>query len=91
MPDLKRWLSSPRTSESDSQREERHPEDEEQSLFCESLFGLMQRTGRFDYLDYSSKDTSRGKEEGVEAVDPEKEKQKQKDLPRSLKRFSWSR
>ena len=86
MPDLKRWLSSPRTSESDSQREERHPEDEEQSVFCESLFALMQRTGRFDYLDYS-KDTSRRKEGRVEAADPEK----QKDLPRSLNRFSWSR
>ena len=93
MPDLKRWLSSPRTSESDSQREERRPEDEEQSLFCESLFALMQRTGRFDYLDYSSKDTSRGKEGKVEAADAEKEKEKerQKDLPRSLNRFSWSR
>lgn len=84
MPDLKRWLSSPRTSESDSQREERHPEDEEQSQFCESLFALMQRTGRFDYLEYS-KDTSERKEERVVAADPEK------DLPRSLKRFSWSR
>ena len=92
MPDLKRWLSSPRTSESDSQREERHPEDEEQSLFCESLFALMQRTGRFDYLDYS-KDTSGGKEERVEAANSGKvkQKQKQKDLPRSLNRFSWSR
>ena len=96
MPDLKRWLSSPRTSESDSQREERRPEDEEQSLFCESLFALMQRTGRFDYLDYS-KDTSGEKKERVEAADAvkvrekEKEKEKQRDLPRSLNRFSWSR
>ena len=92
MPDLKRWLSSPRTSESDGQREGRRPEDEEQSLFCESLFGLMQRTGRFDYLEYS-KDISGRQEERVEAADPEKVKvkERQRDLPRSLNRFSWSR
>lgn len=76
-PDLKRWLSYPRASESNSQREERHPEDAERSLFCESLLGLMQRTGRFDYLDYN-KDTT----------ESEKEREKQ---GRSLKRFSWSR
>ena len=86
MPDLKRWLSSPRASESNSQGKGRHPEDEEQSLFCESLLGLMQRTGRFDDLEYS-KDTSEKKEEGIEAA----EKEKRKDLRRSLKRFSWSR
>ena len=79
MPDLKRWLSYPRGSESNSQREERHPEDAEQSLFCESLLGLIQRTGRFDYLDYN-KDTT----------EPEKEKGREKQ-GRSLKRFSWSR
>ena len=76
-PDLKRWWSYPRASESNSQREERHPEDAERSLFCESLLGLMQRTGRFDYLDYD-KDTT----------ESEKEREKQ---GRSLKRFSWSR
>ena len=81
MPDLKRWLSSPRTSESGSQREERRLEDEEQSLFCESLFALMQRTGRFDYLDYS-KDTLRGKEERVEAADAEKVKERDKGICR---------
>lgn len=88
MPDLKRWLSSPRASESNSQGEERHPEDEEGSLFCESLLGLMQQTGRFDYLDYS-KDISEQNEETI--VIAEKEKEKEKDLRRSLKRFSWSR
>ena len=87
MPDLRRWLPSPRASESNNQVKEHHPEDEEQSLFCESLLGLMQRTGKFDYLDYS-KDTSKQKEEGnIEAA----EKDKAKDLRRSLKRFSWSR
>lgn len=91
MQDLKRWLPSPRSSESNSQGEERHPEDEEQSLFCKSLLGLMQRTGRFDYLDYS-KDSSE-EEEGTETAqkEREKEKEKEKGLRHSLKRFSWSR
>ncbi len=84
MPDLKRWLSYPRASEPDSRVEDRHSEDEEQSLFCESLLALMQRTGRFDYLDYS-KDSTEQKEEGLEAT------QKEKYVRRSLKRFSWSR
>lgn len=94
MPDLKRWLSSPRASESNGQGvEEGHPEDEEQSLFCESLLGLMQRTGRFDYLDYR-KDGSEQEEQGIQAAAKkieEQEKEKEKDRRRSLKRFSWSR
>ena len=93
MPDLKRWLSYPRASESNSQEEERRSEDGEQSLFCESLLGLMQRTGRFDYLDYS-RDISKQEEEEIEEKGKEKEKEKEKenekDLRRSLKRFSWS-
>lgn len=89
MPDLKRWLSSPRASESNSQGY-CHPEDEEQSLFCESLLGLMQRTGRFDYLEYS-KDNSEQEEEEIGAAKKEKVQGKDKDLRRSLKRFSWSR
>lgn len=87
MPDLKRWLPSPRASESNNQGEDRRPEDEEQSHFCESLLGLMQRTGRFDYLDYG-KDRSGQEEEGIESV---LEGPKEGDLRRSLKRFSWSR
>ena len=81
MPDLKRWLSYPRASDSNSQGEESHPEDAEQSLFCESLLGLMQRTGKFDYLDYN-KDTTE--------PEPEQEREREKQ-GRSLKRFSWSR
>ena len=86
MPDLKRWLSYPRASELMSQGEERHSEDEEQGLFCESLLSLMRRTGRFDYLDYS-RDTREQEGEGTEAAQKEKENH----LRRSLKRFSWSR
>ena len=88
MPDLKRWLSSPRASETNSQGEERHPEDKENSRFCESLLGLMQRTGRFDYLDYN-KDSPDHKEEEKRFEVAEKEIDI--DLRRSLKRFSWSR
>lgn len=87
MPDLKRWLSSPRASESNSQGEGRHPEDEEQSLFCEYLLGLMQRIGRFDYLDYGKDSSEQEEEKGVEVT----EKETEGGLQRSLKRFSWSR
>lgn len=89
MPDLKRWLSFPRSSESNSQAEERHPDDAEQSLFCESLLELMQRTGRFEYLDYSKSGSKQEEKDfrGIQGV----EKEREKDLRRSLKRFSWSR
>lgn len=83
MPDLKRWLSSPRASESNSQGEERHPKDKEESLFCESLLGLMQRTGRFDYLDYSKDGSDQKGKAGLEVAE--------KDVRRPPKRFSWSR
>lgn len=87
MPELKRWFLYPRASESISQGEERRPEDEEASLFCESLLGLMQRTGRFDYLDYSKENAEQKKESRKSA-----QKENQKETPgRRLKRFSWSR
>ena len=91
MPDLKCWLSSSPASESNSQErkgEDRHPEDEKQSHFCESLLGLMQRTGRFDYLDHST-DGPEKEEEGIQVT--EKEQEKDQNLRRSLNRFSWSR
>ena len=92
MPDLKRWLSYSRASESDSPREQIRPEDKEPSLFCESLLTLMQQTGRFDYLDYSKDTTEQGKED-IEGTQREKEakKEKERSRRRSLKRFSWSR
>lgn len=97
MPDLKRWLSSPRVSESNSRGvKQGHPEDEEQSLFCESLLGLMQRTDRFTYLDYRKDGCEREERGIVESSTAEKERdrekgEKGKDRRRSLKRFSWSR
>ena len=87
IPDLKRWLSYPQASKSNSPEKEGHPEDEEHSRFCDSLLALMQRTGRYDYLDFN-KDTPKQEEEGtIEAAQNESDKQPQ----RSLKRFSWSR
>ncbi|MCJ1451225.1 hypothetical protein MMC28_001561 [Mycoblastus sanguinarius] len=52
VPDLRRWWSSTSSNARDDQR---WPEDEEQSLFCESLLVLMQRSGRFDYLDFTDR------------------------------------
>lgn len=58
MPNLRRWLSSTRTTESGSSEAsslphaQRRLEDEKESVFCESVLGLMQQTGRFDYVDY---------------------------------------
>ena len=95
MPDLKRWLSLSRTSESDSPPEEYEyrPGDKEPGFFCDSLLSLMQQTGRFDHLDYTKDTNEKGK-------DKEKEKEKGKGrekegretfLQRPSKRFSWSR
>ena len=87
MPDLKRWLSN---TQSNSQGGEEHREDEkQQSLFCESLLALMQRTGRFDYMDYS-------KDFNIETAEKDEEKDGEKEnhtwhQRRSPKRFSWSR
>ena len=89
MPDLKRWLSYPRASESSNQREQRRPEDEEQSLFCDSLLALMQRTGRFDYLDYRKSTTERAEQED-ETIETA-QKDGEKSPIKRLKRFSWSR
>ena len=99
MPVLRRWLPHRRASESDGPNQRK---DEEQSLFCESLLTLMQRSGRFDYLDYSKDKTEQEKEkekekekETIEITPKEKEGKgkegKERYLRRSLKRFSWSR
>lgn len=48
MPKLRRWLSTSRTTNSssdagNSSESQHRPEDETESLFCESLLGLMER------------------------------------------------
>jgi len=89
MPEMRRWWSSSRASESSEpvQKEAPRPEDEVDRLFCESLLGLMQRNARFDYLELAREDSEMKK-------DPESKEQNSgltsgKD-PRS-KRFSWTR
>ena len=53
MPNLHRRLSSSRASEMEEPAQQRQLADEEEGRFCDSLLNLMQRTGRFDYLDYT--------------------------------------
>ncbi|MCJ1430639.1 hypothetical protein MMC29_008557 [Sticta canariensis] len=60
-------------------REARWPDDAEQSLFCESLLGVMKRCGRFDYI--SGGDDVKGKEKVKEkgkGEEEEKEMEKEK-------------
>lgn len=49
--------------------EVRWPNDAEESLFCESLLGVMQRCGRFDYLSVDDDVQEKEKEEKVEKDD----------------------
>lgn len=83
-PELWRKWSPRRLSEATAPeaavraREARWPNDAEQSLFCESLLGVMKRCGRFDYI--SGGDDVQEKEKGKEkGKGKEKEKEKQKD------------
>jgi len=79
MPEMRRWFSSSRASESNEpiQREATRSGDEEDGLFCESLLGLMQRNERFDYL-------------GLLKDEKKKESENTGGKDRS-KRFSWTR
>lgn len=73
MPELRRWWSTSRASES-----MRYPQDQVESLFCESLLGLMRRSERFRYLGLT-KDNGKDDES---ANDSGKVRHK---------RFSWTR
>lgn len=91
MPNLRRWLSTSRTTNSssdagNSSESQHRPEDETESLFCESLLGLMQQTGRFDYIDFSKE-----RERGAESEDNEKFTVEKDHRGARAKRFSWSR
>lgn len=79
--EMRRWLSSSRTSEFNEVaqavwKEAPRPEDEENSLFCESIIDLMQRSERFDYLGFVKE----------EKKDPEHNSGKSR-----IKRFPWTR
>ena len=54
MPELwRRWTPRwPSEGQDSSSRKSKWPKDLEESLFCESLLGLMQRCGRFDYMTF---------------------------------------
>ena len=90
LPELRRWWSSSRVSapnEGSSPPEERWPQDEKESQFCESLLGLMQRTGRFDYIQFpEEKKTSA---EGVGRNSSEAELAGQSSPRQRTQRFSW--
>ncbi len=86
-PDLRRWMSFTRTSEPGPPEDLKatvgpRPEDERNSLFCDSLLGLMERTRRFDYLDFTR--------EPVKRRNSERSENNPDQTPRA-KRFSWTR
>lgn len=86
-PNLRRWLSAPRTSDTSNLEEERRRADEQESVFCNSLLALMKHTGRFDYIDFSRDCERRQSSAGKEAVGKES---RESEEPRA-KRFSWTR
>lgn len=71
-------------------QEARWPNDAEESLFCESLLGVMQRCGRFDYLSLpvdgevqkKEEEKEKEKEEEKEGEEPEREKEVKADKER---------
>ena len=74
MPSLRRWLSTSRVVDNRTLEEEQRLEDERDRAFCDSLLGLMEHTGRFDYLDYSkdlgSKDVEANQAAGKRSREP---------------------
>ena len=62
----RRWSRSSVTDQSQSEDLARKSQDKEDGLFCDALLGLMQRTGRYDYFDYS-RDTTREERKEFEA------------------------
>ena len=87
VPDLRRWMSFTRTSEPEPLEDLTatlgcRSEDERESLFCDSLLGLMERTHRFDYLDFTR--------EPVKRRSSERSENNPGQTPRA-KRFSWTR
>ena len=86
-PDLRRWMSFTRASEPEPPEDltatpERQSQDESESLFCDSLLGLMERSHRFDYLDFTR--------DRVKRRNSERSENNPGQSPRA-KRFSWTR
>ena len=90
MPNMKRWLvSSQGYQDTQAGRSDRDcpRTDEQESRFCNALLGLMERTGRYDYIDFAAIRESHGNER---RSDKEENNRDFKEGPRA-KRFSWSR
>ena len=75
-------MSASQASEAETREDSRRIKDEQEGRFCESLLGLMQRTGRFEYLDFPKK---REREQIPSSMDGKRAKES------DVKRFSWSR
>jgi len=85
------WKKSQETlegpSSSEAQKNPRRQADEKDGLFCDALLGLMQRTGRFDYLDFKEDKKERNDSKGSDGSTTN-------DKPNCAKkrnRFSWSK
>ena len=84
MPNLRRWFSSTRASDARNLEDQRRVADEQEGFFCESLLGLMERTGRFEYVDFTKDHERKSSSTGEEET-------RGKDKESRTKRFSWSR
>jgi len=85
MPNLHRWFSSSRASDTRTVEEYCRLTDEQEGVFCESLLGLMERTGRYDYVDFTKDNVNESQQDS-----PNEEGRGKKAKDRA-KRFSWSR
>ncbi|MCJ1465701.1 hypothetical protein MMC07_004320 [Pseudocyphellaria aurata] len=89
MPDLWQKLSTRLSSDGARQvgpQEGRWPNDAEESLFCDSLLGVMRRCGRFDYLSEDTEARRKEKEKGKgKKTKKEMEKEKEKEKERKEK------
>ena len=86
LPNLRNWLSSSRSAREEEQRRQA---DKKESVFCESLLGLMERTGRYGYLDYSKDDEKKTSYRSEE--EPTQNSKKKEGKFARFKRVSWSR
>ena len=88
LPNLRRWLSSTRASDPPNLEEHGRQTDKQEGSFCDSLLGLMERTGRFDYIDYRKDSEGKASSEDEEEINDRKRIESR--ISRSM-RFSWSR
>lgn len=91
MPNIKRWFTSSQGYQ-DTQAGKAGRDcprtDEQEGIFCTSLLGLMERTGRYDYIDFAALHGSHENERFGEKEEGHQDIERKE--PRA-KRFSWSR